>query len=91
MMSRTPLLSLRPVALSCYKRYGTCIEHLELTSITVENLSTFHGYVSAFINIRSLTCSHIRLPMKVKHSTNLRRLEGKPLKIESLWVSVFIV
>ena len=89
-----PWLLLHHSALWRYQKYGGRIQNLELTGITMEDLSDFMGLLLAFTSVHSLTCSRIdfqrpKEPNSPYDSISARNMLARSLRIENLVVSVF--
>ena len=87
-------LSFHRSALWRYQKYGGRIQNLELTGITMEDLSDFMGLLLAFTSVHSLTCSGIdfrrpKEPNSPYDSISARNMLARSLRIENLVVSVF--
>ena len=91
--SDIPVLSFHTSTLTCYRAHGRHIHTLELVGIRFPDISHFTRLVSAFINLRRLTCSDIlvrkELQTPLLDSEMIRKL-SKPLKTEHLSVSILI-
>ncbi len=86
-----PRLSLHCSVLLCYRTYGSHIQNLEIANIYIQDVSHFVRLISAFTNLRSLSCSTVWLRMEHQtplHDAQTLRKLAKPLKMQHLSVSI---